>query len=306
MGCVCGKEVLEINGSKYIVRGRLGEGGFSYVDLVEGMYNHKLYAVKRINTSTREDEKLAMQEIEFHKSIKHPNVIDCIEWTTKGLDAGVGSQEVLLVLPFYKRGTLQDEINNRFKKNDPFSETTILQLFKDICEGVRAFHESTPTPIAHRDLKLGNILMSDDFRPVLMDFGSAGPAYHEVKSSAEAKAFEDMAAQHCTMMYRAPEFFHLDSDSILDERTDIWSLGCVLYAMCFFKSPFETAYERGGSIALAVIGGIIDIPKDSPYSQELHQLILGMLKVDHRDRPFIHDILKHVNTLINENRAEEC
>ena len=45
------------------------------------------------------------------------------------------------------------------------------------------------------------------------------------------------------------------------------SLGCLLYALCFFKSPFEAAYERGDSVALAVLAGTVHVPDDSPYSQ---------------------------------------
>lgn len=65
------------------------------------------------------------------------------------------------------------------------------------------------------------------------------------------------------MPYRAPELFNVETFCTIDERVDIWSLGCVLYAMCFFKSPFDAAYEKGDSVALAVISGHINFPEDS-------------------------------------------
>jgi serine/threonine kinase 16 len=47
----------------------------------------------------------------------------------------------------------------------------MLSMFLQICEGVKAFHEAKPEPLAHRDLKTGNILISDDRSPVIMDLG---------------------------------------------------------------------------------------------------------------------------------------
>ncbi|GAB6026579.1 hypothetical protein CHUAL_012992 [Chamberlinius hualienensis] len=302
MGCACGKESVEINNRKYVVRSRLGEGGFSYVDLVECLRTHKLYALKRITTHSREDEIAALKEIEYYRAVKHPNVIQCIDWSVKPPDIEFDrTGEVLILLPFLRRGTLQDEIESRQKNSENFTEEQVLQIFHKICLGIKAFHHSKPTSIAHRDIKPGNILLSDDFSPVIMDLGSAGPARQDIRDTQQAKAFEDMAAQHCSMLFRAPEFFHVESRSSIDERTDIWSLGCTLYAICFLKSPFEVAYERGNSVALAVIGGNIQTPSSSPYSQKLHELILSMLLVNAMERPFIEEVIKRVEYMLKSN-----
>lgn len=58
----------------------------------------------------------------------------------------------------------------------------------------------------------------------------------------------------CTAAYRAPELFDVPSQCTIDEKVDIWSLGCTLYFMMYGESPFEKALnERGGSLALAII-----------------------------------------------------
>ena len=45
------------------------------------------------------------------------------------------------------------------------------------------------------------------------------------------------------------------------------SLGCILFALCFFKSPYDIVYERGDSVNLAVVSGRVDIPEESPFSE---------------------------------------
>lgn len=162
------------------------------------------------------------------------------------------------------------------------------------------------------------MLLGDDDQPVLMDLGSVNQARIEVRSSREAMAVQvpeggswqpggghrgrsragrcrgarphphrpaqpvlcpqDWAAQHCTISYRAPELFTVDSQCVIDERTDVWvrgpppaggrvegagaeagadraalqSLGCVLYCMMFGEGPYDMVFQKGDSVALAV------------------------------------------------------
>lgn len=177
------------------------------------------------------------------------------------------------------------------------AEYRIYQLFHGVCEGVRAMHRCKPVGFTHRDIKAANVLLTDDDIPVLMDLGSAGPLSVDVQSGSQALSLQDEAAEKCSMPYRAPELFHVEHQTVVDERIDIWSLGCLLFAMAFFKSPFEEIYEKGGSIALAAVGGKINIPEEHPYSRSLVELIRELLKVDPQERPFIEQLLERIKLL---------
>ncbi len=73
-----------------------------------------------------------------------------------------------------------------------------------------------------RDVRPHNILLSDDDSPILMDFGSSGPARIEAKSRKEAQEMQDEAAEHCSMAYRAPELFSIGTGAVIDAKIDIW------------------------------------------------------------------------------------
>ena len=92
--------------------------------------------------------------------------------------------------------------------------------------------------------------------PILMDLGSLNPSPTPITSRALALQVQDQAAEHSTMPYRAPELFDVKTDTVIDTKVDVWSLGCTLYACLVGKSPFEArSEETGGSLSLCVLGG---------------------------------------------------
>ncbi|KAF2354533.1 Protein kinase domain, partial [Trinorchestia longiramus] len=297
--CLCLKETVTINGHTYTIRESLGEGGFSTVDLVEDTSTHKMYALKRITCHSPMDQKVALSEVEYHSVLQHPNILPCIASDLVGMPDMLGSKtsQVLLLLPYFPRGTLQDELMKRAQNYNFFSESEILRMFHSICLAVQHMHNSKPC-LAHRDLKTANILLKDDFTPVLMDLGSTTPARVEVTSAAEARLLQDTAAERSSMTCRAPELFNVPTSCRVDERTDVWSLGCVLYAMGFFKTSFDAAYERGDSVALAVIAGRVTFPETHPFSQSLCDLIESLLQVDPEQRPFMDWVVESVARLM--------
>ncbi|XP_022908829.1 serine/threonine-protein kinase 16 [Onthophagus taurus] len=302
MGCFCTRETININGTKYTVKEHLGEGGFSTIDLVQNVHTKKLYALKKITCHSIEDQKIALQEIDYYKKLKHPNLIELIDSTFKGsADIVVNVTSVVyMVLPYLKKGSLHDYLGLKSLSKDHVNVKEVLRIFNQICEGVKFIHEAKPEPLAHRDIKTANICFTESFSPVLMDFGSMAPARVQVCGSTDAQRLQDIAAERCSMPYRAPELFNVESYCVIDERTDIWSLGCLLYALCFFKSPFDIVYERGDSVALAVLSGNIPFPEDSPYSQDVIDLIRYILRINPSERPFIYTVMEKTQFLRNK------
>nr|XP_022309953.1 serine/threonine-protein kinase 16-like [Crassostrea virginica] len=295
--CVCGLETLTINNRRFYVRNRLGEGGFSYVDLVEDARNHKDYALKRITCHSKEEERVAAQEVELMRRFKHPNIIPLEE--TANLKVSKYSKtldilsEVLIVMPYYSRGSIQDHIEKLSKRSEKIPEDQIWTMFLGICQAVKEFHSQNP-PYAHRDIKPANVMIADDGSPVLMDLGSANLARVEVSTAKISRQLQDEAAERCSMFYRAPELFNVEVGSIIDERTDIWSLGCLLYAMAFLESPFDKIFAQGGSIALATQSDNVKFPDNSGYSSAVHEMIVRLMKVNVAERPFIDNVLETV------------
>ncbi|XP_044741228.1 serine/threonine-protein kinase 16 isoform X2 [Chrysoperla carnea] len=288
---------------KFFVVARITLSGFSVVDLVENAHTKKKYALKKIICHAIEDQKNALREIEITNQLKHDNIIKIIDSTFKGsADIVINTiSEIFIVLPYFPRGTLANYLEIRGTTNHHLSVNEICTTFSKICDAVRCMHEFKPEPIAHRDLKTANICLTDSLQPVIIDLGSATEARVKICGSQEAQQLQDLAAERCSMPYRAPELFNVESYCMIDERTDIWSLGCILYAMCYFKSPFDTVHERGDSVALAVLSGNIHFPEENaPYPEELHDLIKFILKVQPSERPFIYSVLSKTQELLSK------
>jgi len=307
MGCVLFRQTITIDGDKYTITRQLAEGGFSTIDLARKQTSNQLVAIKRIICHSIQDQNLAKFEIEVNQQFVHSNLIPILGSCLVG-EADIihnKTSEVYLVFPYYPRGSLQDELQRRYQTNAYLDESMIIDLFRGVCCAVRVLHCHDP-PFAHRDIKPHNILLEKDFNPILMDLGSVAPARVKIRSCRDAQFLQDTAAERSSMTYRPPELFMVPTECDITEKTDIWSLGCLLYALMYFKSPFDSVYERGDSVALAVQSGNVIIPGESGapcfagqpvYSAQLRDLMLKMLNLDLSFRPSIDGVIDTLQQL---------
>ncbi|KAL3065680.1 serine/threonine-protein kinase 16 isoform X1 [Trematomus bernacchii] len=288
--CICSRGSITIDNKKYYFVQKLDEGGFSYVDLVEGAKDGRFYALKKILCHDREGRQEAQTEMEMHQIFNHPNILSIVAHTF--VDRG-GKTEAWLLLPYIGKGSLWSVLEKLRDKGSLMSEKQILQIFRGICSGLKTMHEKG---YAHRDLKPTNVLLDEDDRPFLMDLGSMNRARIEVRGTREAMTIQDWAAQRCTISYRAPELFNVESHCIIDERTDIWSLGCVLYCMMMLEGPYDMVFQKGDSVALAVQNPVT-IPQSCSYSGSLKMLLSSIMMSNPQERPNIHWVLDQVQDL---------
>lgn len=155
-------------------------------------------------------------------------------------------------------------MNRRLRER--LTEAEILQIFVDVCEGVACMHNSRP-PLLHRDLKVENILQSTPTSFKLCDFGSATTVARPPTTTQEIRALEADLNRHTTLQYRAPEMVDPYSRKPVDEKSDVWALGVLLYKLCYYTTPFE---EHG---PLAILNVQYRIPPYPVYSPQMNQLI---------------------------------
>ncbi|CAB4057563.1 AAK [Lepeophtheirus salmonis] len=204
-----------------------------------------------------------------------PHLIGYVDSRVSALKADVC--EVLLLMPYHAT-TLLSLMNEKMKSGG-FAEEEIVEILMDICLGVGRLHHCS-TPIIHRDLKVENILRSDEGAYIICDFGSATSRI--LNSGMQGiNQVEDEIKKYTTLPYRAPEMVDLYSNKPLTPKLDIWALGCfLLYNLCFFSLPF-------GESTLAIQSGVFTFPKRSIYSDKLHKLIRYLLTPDVEERPDI-------------------
>ncbi|KAG0454612.1 hypothetical protein HPP92_023592 [Vanilla planifolia] len=320
-----------INENRFRILRQLGEGGFAYVYLVKevvadvagsngrGLAAKSIdpshlsvdgtYALKKVLIQSKEQLDLVKEEIRVSSLFNHPNLLPLLDHAiiaVEGAQGGSSNHEAYLLFPVHLDGTLLDNTTSMKAKKEFFPTFTVLQIFRQICAGLKYMHSFDP-PYAHNDVKPGNVLITHKKgQPplaILMDFGSAGAARKQIRSRSEALKLQEWAAEHCSAPYRAPELWDCPSQTDIDERTDIWSLGCTLYTIMYGESPFEHVLgESGGSLQLAVMNARISWPLGStrPYPDQLNQFVVWMLQVQPAVRPCIDDIIIHVDKLISK------
>ncbi|KAJ9685836.1 hypothetical protein PVL29_017772 [Vitis rotundifolia] len=275
---------IDVGNVKVYVRNAIAEGGFSCVYLARDAINSsKQYALKHIICNDEESLDLVKKEILVMKVLRgHPNVVTLHAHTI--LDMG-RTKEALLVMEFCEK-SLVNVLESRGAGY--FEEKQVLSIFRDVCNAVFAMHCQSP-PIAHRDLKAENLLLGPDGLWKLCDFGSTSTNHKRFEKPEEMGIEEDNIRKYTTPAYRAPEMWDLFRRELINEKVDIWALGCLLFRICYFKSAFD------GESKLQILNGNYRIPELPKYSSNVTDLIRDMLQASPDNRPDITQVWFRVN-----------
>ena len=254
----------------------LGVGSFGTAYLVQCMSNNSLAVIKQIDIAqmSEEERRETLNEAKILEVLNHPNIVKFREVykTKKG--------KLCIVMDYADDGDLQGKIKQRFKTTDRqgrknyMTEDELLNWFTQIALAMKHCHDKK---ILHRDLKSQNIFCTKKGIIKLGDFGIA-----RVLSNTRSKAKTVVG----TPYYLSPEIIKSESYSF---KSDIWSLGVLLYEMAALTPPFNAGSLH--QLAQKIIQGNY-APLPSHFSPAVSNILSMMLKRNPAQRPTIHQLLK--------------
>jgi serine/threonine protein kinase len=272
--------------SHYKILSKLGEGGMGVVYKAEDLKLHRFVALKFLPPHVSDDEATQRFVNEAHavSALDHPNIcaIYEIDQTPEG--------QMFIVMPCYEGASLQSLV-----KGGRLHLSQAVDIASQVARGLAKAHEKG---IVHRDVKPANILVTDDGIAKIVDFGLA-------KLATQARLTR-AGTTVGTVMYMSPEQARGEET---DERSDIWSLGVVLYEMLTGKPPFKGEHEQ------AIIYSILNTPPE-PVSRlkpgvpkDLEQLLDKALAKNPTDRyqwmsDFAADLDRFKNTLHGNTKVQ--
>ena len=298
----------------------LGEGAFStvFVAAAANSMSSRKYAVKKIALQSEEFERSYKEELGSYRRFKHRNIVELVDAMVK--PATNSSVKIgYLLFPLLERGSLRDFVNRTVLAVGTRDEGAgsvassrhgstaylkrVLTDFLGIAEAFNVMHTFEPSPWVHQDIKPENVLISNDGTPLLCDFGSVRLANVLIDSRSKALEVADEAAQFCTVSYRAPELFDPPRGATLDTRTDVWGIGCLLFAWWFGYSPYESEFsDVNGAIRVVDCGHsrvLSKMPRKPPTFCTGNDIIImnlveNILEHDFTKRCYTSDIIHAV------------
>ena len=217
--------------SHYKILEKLGEGGMGVVYKAQDLKLDRLVALKflpphlaRLNdavgqTADEQDKKRFIHEAKAASALDHPNICTIYE-----IDETPDGQ-VFIAMAAYEGTTLDKKIKVGPLKLDEAHDIAI-----QVAEGLQAAHEKG---IVHRDIKSSNVMITEKGQVKIMDFGLA--------RTSGATQLTKSGATVGTVPYMSPEQARGEK---VDHRTDIWSLGVVIYEMITGRLPLQSAYSE--------------------------------------------------------------
>ncbi|KAL8703398.1 MAG: hypothetical protein Q9201_003427 [Fulgogasparrea decipioides] len=284
---------VQVGGHRVIIVRYLSEGGFAHVYLVrlpKPINGDDDAVLKRVAVPDKEALANMRTEVETMKRLRgQRHIVTYIDSHASQLKGG--GYEVFLLMEYCNGGGLIDFMNTRLQNR--LTEPEVLKIFSDAALGVACMHYLKP-PLLHRDLKVENILITSSGtskRYKLCDFGSAAPPRPAATSAAEGRLLEEDVQKHTTLQYRSPEMIDVYRKQPIDEKSDIWALGVLLYKLCYYKTPFE---DQG---QMAILNASFKFPGYPTFSDSLKKLIAGMLREKPQARPNIYQVVREVSLM---------
>ncbi len=259
---------------RYEIRSLLGEGGMGQVYLAQDLQLRRLVALKLLPPEfTRDQERLRRfkQEAFAASSLNHPNIFTIFE---------IGQQDQIhfIATEYIDGMSLRQIINQRSVQIEQ-----VLDWGTQIASALAAAHAAG---IIHRDVKPDNIMVRRDGFVKVLDFGLAKlNEYTNLASDPEAATVQviqtDPGKVMGTASYMSPE---QTRGLQLDERTDIWSLGVILYELAAGRPPFE-GLSASDVVASILRAEPVPLHRFSPdVPNELQRIVRKALQKDPEER----------------------
>ena len=267
------EKIIKVTGDvqirKYYKGRLLGKGGFAKCYEFTCSENKKIFAAKVVAKSglvkSRAKQKL-ISEIKIHKSLHHPQIVAFEHYFED-------TENVYILLEMCHNQTLNELLKRRKRLTEIEVQCYIVQLIK----ALKYLHSHR---VIHRDLKLGNLFLTDKMELKVGEFGLA------TKLDFEGERKRTVCG---TPNYIAPEI--LDGKTGHSYEVDIWSLGVIIYTLIIGKPPFETrdvktTYKR-------IKMNAYSFPETAIISEAAKNLISQILVTDPAKRPTLDQILTH-------------
>ncbi|XP_058035900.1 serine/threonine-protein kinase Nek5 isoform X2 [Ahaetulla prasina] len=252
----------------YVIIKMIGEGAFGKIFLARKKEDNQQCVIKEINLTKmpRKEKESSKKEATLLAKMKHPNIVAFY-------DSLQEKNNLYIMMEYCDGGDLMKRINMQY--GVLFDENKILGWFVQIALGLKHIHDRK---ILHRDIKTQNIFLSSNgITAKLGDFGIARMLNNTMEFASTCVG---------TPYYLSPE---ICENKPYNNKTDIWSLGCVLYELCTLKHPFEG--NNLPQLIMKICRGHF-IPVSVKYSSNLRLLISQLFRTSPRDRPSINSILK--------------
>ena len=204
---------------RYEIQREIGQGAFATVYLARDLRHDRYVAFKILNADPNSEtgELRFLREIRMLASLQHPNILQLI-------DSGHVEAMLYYVMPYVSGETLRD----RIQRERQLKLDAAVMIAREASDALACAHEKG---IIHRDIKPENILLSAG-HPVIADFGIA----RAIDLAGVRQLTRTGIGSPGTPAYMSPE--QLMGDKEIDQRTDIYSLGAVLYEMLTGRPPF--------------------------------------------------------------------
>ncbi len=249
----------------------LGKGSYGFVAKIRSLKNKKIYAMKQIDldkVGSNKEKQLCKQEITLLQQLDHPNI-------NKYYKSFESNNCLYIIMEFMDNGDISGFIDAHKKFKKPVREEEVWNILLQSMNALSYIHKKN---IIHRDIKPANLFMTNEKTIKIGDFGVSAKVQSFQTSVREENFFNNTIVG--TPLFMSPEMLN---NSDYDQKTDVYSMGCAIFELCYFQPPRKAIpSEIPGLILFTELK--ISENKDY-YSQQLKNIINKMIEISPDKRP---------------------